>query len=254
MTIDYLKQQWLAEEQLAHIHGWDFSHIAGRHEDIGALPWNYEEVVQSYRKDAYKLLDIDTGGGEVLATFGHPYENTYATEGFPPNVRLCRETLTPLGIHFYEMTDYSHMPFEDAAFDLIINRHGSYDAAELYRVLKPGGLFITQQVGGDNERELVELLLPGTPKPFPDNHLAEQSRIFHRQGFTILRGEESFRPIRFYDVGALVWFAHVLPWEFPGFSVESCFDQLLKAQALVDQVGYVEGTTHRYWMVAEKAE
>ncbi len=37
------------------------------------------------------------------------------------------------------------------------------------RILKPGGIFITQQVGEDNDRELVELLLPGTPKTFPGN-------------------------------------------------------------------------------------
>lgn len=252
MDIQELKQTWLKEEAIAHIHGWDFSHIAGRHEDIGELPWSYEQIVQSYRRDHHKLLDIDTGGGEVLLTLGHPYENTHATEGYPPNVQLCRETLSPLGIHFHEMTDYAHMPFADNTFDIIINRHGSYDAAEIYRTLRPGGLFITQQVGDDNERELAELLLPGTPKPFPGLNLAEQSSIFRAAGFTILRGDESFRPIRFYDSGALVWFARIIQWEFPGFSVERCFDRLLKAHRLIEQNGYVEGTTHRYLLIAQK--
>jgi SAM-dependent methyltransferase len=252
MTHQELKQQWLEEEAIAHIHGWDFSHIDGRCVDIGDLPWSYEEIVQAHRRDEYKMLDIDTGGGEVLLTFGHPHENTYATEGYAPNVRLCRELFAPLGVHFKEMSDYSHMPFADDTFDLIINRHGSYDPAELYRTLKPGGLFITQQVGDDNDRELVDLLLPNTPRPFPGCNLTEQSRLFREAGFTILRGEEHFRPMRFYDTGALVWFARIIPWEFPDFSVETCFDRLLEVQHLIEQQGYAECFTHRYLLIAQK--
>ena len=252
MTHQELKQQWLEEEAIAHIHGWDFSHIDGRCVDIGDLPWSYEEIVQAHRRDEYKMLDIDTGGGEVLLTFGHPHENTYATEGYAPNVQLCRELFAPLGVHFEEMSDYSHMPFADDTFDLIINRHGSYDPAELYRTLKPGGLFITQQVGDDNDRELVDLLLPNTPRPFPGCNLTKQSRLFREAGFTILRGDEHFRPMRFYDTGALVWFARIIPWEFPDFSVETCFDRLLEVQHLIEQQGYAECFTHRYLLIAQK--
>ena len=252
MDLTTLKQQWLEEEAIAHIQGWDFSHLDGRCVDIGDLPWSYEEIVQGHRRDEYKMLDIDTGGGEVLLTFGHPHENTYATEGYAPNVQLCRELFAPLGVHFEAMSDYSHMPFADDTFDLIINRHGSYDPAELYRTLKPGGLFITQQVGDDNDRELVDLLLPNTPRPFPGCNLTEQSRLFREAGFSILRGEEHFRPMRFYDTGALVWFARIIPWEFPDFSVETCFDRLLEAQRLIEQQGYAECFTHRYLLIAQK--
>ena len=42
------------------------------------------------------------------------------------------------------MSRYDNMPFDDDSFDMIINRHGNYNVKELYRVLKPNGLFITQ--------------------------------------------------------------------------------------------------------------
>ena len=58
--------------------------------------------------------------------------------------------------------------------------------------------------------------------------------------------------MRFYDTGALVWFARIIQWEFPGFSVEKCFDRLLEAHHLIKQNGYVEGTTHRYLLIAQK--
>lgn len=252
MQISALKEKWKAEEAVAHIHGWNFSHLDGRYTEETDLPWNYETVIRSYLRPEDKILDIDTGGGEFLLSLGHPLANTAATEGYPPNCTLCRETLIPLGIDYRDACDYGALPFAGESFDLILNRHGSYQAKELYRLLKPGGLFITQQVGEDNDRELTELLLPGTPKPFPGHNLAAQSALFRAAGFTILRAEEAYRPIRFFDTGALVWFARIIQWEFPGFSVDACFDQLLKAQEILEKNGSIDGTTHRFLLAAQK--
>ena len=117
---------------------------------------------------------------------------------------------------------------------------------------KKGGIFITQQVGENNDRELIELLMPGTLKPFNDLNLEEQKRNFESAGFSVLHGEETYRPIRFFDVGALVWFARIIEWEFPDFSVDKCFYQLLKMQKEIEDKGKVEGTIHRYLIVAKK--
>ena len=232
---------------------WVKGHLCGRYEEEDCLPWDYEAIIRGVLKDEMKLLDYDTGGGEFLLSLGHPYENTAATEGYPPNVQLCRERLLPLGIDLRECNDAAHIPFEDASFDLVINRHGDFDPPELRRLLKPGGLFITQQVGADNDRELVEMVLPGAEKPFPHENLREQKARFADAGFEILQADEAFGPIRFYDVGALVWFARIIEWEFPGFSVERCFDRLLRLQEIIERDRKLSGTTHRYLIVARKA-
>ncbi len=135
---------------------------------------------------------------------------------------------------------------------MIINRHGDFNAKELYRLLKKDGIFVTEQVGGDNERDLVEMVLPGTERPFPHLNLKEQKRVFEDAGFHIIRAEETYRPIKFYDVGAFVWFAHIIEWEFPNFSVDKCFQRLLKMQRLIEDKGKIEGTIHRYLIVAKK--
>ena len=254
MNRNELKERWLQEEQIAHIHGWDFSHLHGRYEEEQDIPWDYEKIVRQDLKKDMKLLDYDTGGGEFLLTLGHPYENTAATEGFPPNVELCREKLSPLGIDLKECTDPAHLPFEDGSFDIVINRHGDFCPEELSRVLKPGGLFITQQVGGRNDRDLVRMVLPDLEEPFSDLNLSVQRGAFERAGFEILRAEEFFGNICFYDVGAFVWFARIIEWEFSGFSVDLCFDRLLKLQEQIDEKGVIKGTTHRYLIVARKPE
>ena len=114
------------------------------------------------------------------------------------------------------------------------------------------GIFITEQVGSENDRELVEMVLPDTEKPFPHLNLREQRKAFEDAGFHIIEEAETFRPIRFYDVGAFVWFAHIIEWEFPGFSVDRCFDQLLKMQEIIESGKPIEGTIHRYLIVARK--
>lgn len=143
--------------------------------------------------------------------------------------------MVSLGIRVCEVTDYSSMPFEDDEFDIIINRHGNYDVEELYRILKPGGVFITQQVGEDNDRELVEFLLPETGKAFPGMNLKVQKALFQKAEFDILMENEEYKPIEFYDVGALVWFARIIQWEFVDFSVEKCFERLLQAQDIIEE-------------------
>lgn len=72
MDLNCLKTKWLQEERIAHIHGWDFSHIEGRFEEGQDIPWNYEAIVRRYLSPESRLLDIDTGGGEFLLSLNHP--------------------------------------------------------------------------------------------------------------------------------------------------------------------------------------
>ena len=241
-----------AEEAIAHIKGWDFSHIEGRYTSEDSLPWDYRAAILENLHPQMQLLDIDTGGGEFLLSLNHPHRNTAAMENYPPNVALCAETLLPLGIDFRPGSGGGPLPFEDCRFDLVINRHGDFHADEIFRVLKPGGLFITQQVGAENDRELVELLCGQTEPPFSEQYLSITSQKFRDAGFTILDARECFRSIKFFDVGALVWFARIIQWEFPNFSVDTCIDGLLNAQKILEQNGCIAGRTHRFLLVAQK--
>lgn len=254
MNREKLLQEWLQEEEIAHIHGWDFSHIKDRYEEGKDLPWSYRDIIEKYLSPEMKLLDIDTGGGEFLLSLEYPHHNLAATESYPPNVELCKEVLLPLGVDFKEMDGCDkHYPFEDQSFDMVINRHGEFNPEEIYRILKPGGLFITQQVGAENDRELVELLLKEAPPlPFPKQYLEIIQKEFEDTGFTTLEAQEAYGPICFYDVGALVWFARVIPWEFPGFNVRDCAERLYRAQELLESQGVLQGRTHRFLLCVRK--
>jgi len=243
---------WYEEEEAAHIYGWNFSHINGRYYEDEDYPWDYKKLVLKYLSSEMKLLDIDTGGGEVLLELSHPYENTAVTENYAPNVELCRKTLSPLGVDVRQSDAEVSLPFNDCCFDVVINRHGSYNAEEIFRVLKSGGLFITQQVGAENDREFVKLLCGDTDIPYPEQYLDIAKEKFIKAGFSIIEAEECKRPMYFFETGALIWFARIIEWEYLCFSVKNNFEQLITVSKLIGEHGYVKGSVHRFMLVAKK--
>ena len=105
----------------------------------------------------------------------------------------------------------------------------------------------------ENDRELVELLLKEIPPiPFSGQYLNKLQQAFENVGFTSLEAEEVYRPIKFWNVGALVWFAHIIEWEFPGFDVTACLENLYHAQEVLEKNGVIEGKIHRFLYVAQK--
>lgn len=114
-------------------------------------------------------------------------------------------------------------------------------------------MFITEQVGAENDRELIKLLLNNFyPIQFPKQYLKTIQHSFEKIGFTTIESDEAFRPIKFWDVGALVWFAHIIEWEFPGFNVTDCLPNLYHAQEILERNGVIEGKIHRFLLVVQK--
>ena len=247
-----LLNEWLHEQDIAHIKGWDFSHIRERYREEDDLPWDFESIIKSYLREYDYLLDMETGGGEFLLSFMINPKHTAAIEGYKQNIKICEERLIPLGIDFKPADGGDELPFKDNYFDIITNRHGKYNIDELKRVLKSGGLFLTQQVGAENDRELVELLIGNVDIPFPKAYLNISKQEFIENGFEIVEEAEAYRPIEFYDVGALVWFARIIDWEFPYFEVEKYKENLFKAQEILEKEGVIRGRIHRYYFVAKK--
>lgn len=247
---DKLLETWRKEEKAA-FSGWDFSRLEGRWIDE-ALPWDYKEIVLENLKSTDTLLDMGTGGGEFLLTLGHPYELTSVTEGYKPNFELCIRNLGTLGVDVKFVDSDDKLKFAESTFDIVINRHESYDTQEVKRVLKSGGTFITQQVGGRNDVNLSQRLVGDKRQIYDDWDLEHAAAALEEQGFEIIRKNENFPKLKFFDIGALVYFAKIVEWEFPGFSVESCYDKLLELHKECKEKGYIKSTEHRFLTVCKK--
>lgn len=105
---------------------------------------------------------------------------------------------------------------------------------------------------GRNNLPLSRLLIRDFSPQHPDRNLIIAVKHLEKCGFEIPKARESFIPLESYDVGALVWYAKVIPWEFPGCSVDSCFERLLKAQQILEVEGAIRSMQHRSLIAAGK--
>ena len=250
--MDYYNK-WKEEENKS-FQGWDFSHLDGRMIEE-PLPWDYKEVIQQHLTKDMMLLDLGTGGGEFLLTLNHPYDKTAVTEGYEPNYQLCMERLRPLGVQVKKIYEGDLIPYEDNMFDIVINRHESSNIEEIKRVLKPGGYYITQQVGEKNNINLSDKLLgPNNDRIVFDNDYLVIVNRLKKKGFNIIRQEECSPKVIFKDVGAFVYFAKIIEWEYVGFSVDTHYDKLLEFQKEIEETGSVIGKAHRYLIIARKKQ
>jgi len=173
---------------------------------------------------------MGTGGGEWLAALPFRPSHTVATEAWAPNVPVARERLAPLGIDVVQVEGApdnmvqasgqggGHLPFETGSFDLVVNRHESFLAAEVARVLRPGGSFITQQLGDGVFREFSELLRAG-PQVHDPWCLAQAVDQIEKAGLSVVRSAEGREEVTFADVGALAWYIKMVPWTVPDFTI-----------------------------------
>ena len=198
------------------------------------------------------MLDMGTGGGEYLASLQPLPPETAATEGYPPNIPVARERLEPLGVQVHAVGDDGVLPVGDESFDLVINRHESYDPAEVLRVLRPGGSFVTQQVGGEDDLDLNRLLGADDTHPYAHWTLDFAADQVRESGWDIVDAREDFTFTRYFDIGAIVYYLRAIPWQIEDFSVESYRDRLWNVHQRIQRDGFVDVHNHRFLLVAGK--
>ena len=251
----------LAEAKGAPFSGWDFGYITKTRRMVDApVKWNYYNVVLPKLRESKSLLDMGTGGGEILSSFAPLPPVTYATEQYEPNVAVAQEKLGPLGVKVVQINErYPNnevLPFEDQMFDLVINRHESYHPQELMRILKPSGLFITQQVGQGLWN--LKKALTGSEGPESDWHLRPLVDRLTSVGFRILDAREDTQIVRFYDVGAIAYWLKAIPWIIEDatgvqdFTVERYRDKLWELHLQIEKDGFFDCSYVLFIIVAER--
>ncbi len=245
--------QWLREEQ-APFTGWDYAHLAGRMVE-DELPWSYVERAGVLLERARSALDLGTGGGErLLELQRHWPARLVVTEDYPPNIRLAGERLGRLGVDVVcaAAEDHTPLPFVDAAFDAVLNRHSAFNAAEVARVLAPGGVFLTQQVHGRWAEDLLAYF--GWTPPFPNATPAQYVPRLSAAGLAVTDVRESRGALTFRDVAAVVYYLKTVPWEAPDFRVATHLDGLLRLQARLDGGRPLSFAGWKYLLEAHKAQ
>ncbi len=166
LSVEKSFDELVDEAAAVSVEGWDFSWLGGRATEERPS-WGYQRLLSAKLAAAAAAVDIQTGGGEVLAGAGaENFARTMvATEGWRPNVAKATALLHPLGAVVVADPDEPPLPFADGAFDLVTSRHpATVHWAEIGRVLAPGGTYFAQHVGSGANVE-NQRVLPGTAHP-----------------------------------------------------------------------------------------
>ncbi|MER5637475.1 class I SAM-dependent methyltransferase [Kitasatospora sp. NPDC002227] len=250
---DEIFEALIAEAGTASVDGWDFGWLDGRATEQRPS-WGYQKLLGERLAGVQAALDIQTGGGEVLAGAGAIPPVMAATESWPPNVAKATSLLHPLGAVVVADPDEPPLPFADAAFDFVTSRHPvTVHWAEIARVLRPGGSYLAQHVGHSSVFELVEYFLGPLPEETRRARHPERDRAAALQAgleVTDLRFERL--RVEFHDIGAVVWFLRKVIWMVPGFTVEGYRGQLRALHEQIRAEGPFVAHSSRFLIEARK--
>lgn len=233
--------------------GWNFDHL-----DVTTLeapfpngkmtPWDYDALAREHAARAESVVDLGTGGGEIYARIIAGLGARFvAGEEWHVNAPVAAARLWPLGVDVIHASS-ERTPYRDASFDVILSRHEAIVPEEIVRIMRPGGVFITQQVAREEWLELEEFFPDRAV--FPD-HLRDYRAAFERAGLRVETDHHTWK-VRYGSLGDVVFMLLVSPWEFPGFDPVRDIDRLM---ALEEAHGGADGivlTLARYLMVARK--
>lgn len=177
--------------------GWDFSKIKVKTQ---GTKWDFYKEVVKKSKIPSILLDIGTGGGEKILKISSLLSSVVAIDNSDEMINTAQRNLQKSrvqNVRFYKM-DAHKISFPDNFFDLISCRQSDFDPLEVYRILRPGGCFITQQVSEADKKNIKEAFNRGQNWGEPDG----ENHDYYLREFKAI----GFSRIESYDYNAIEWY------------------------------------------------
>lgn len=242
----------VSEAAAADVRGWGFGWLDGRATEERP-PWGYARLLATRLATARAALDIDTGGGEVVAEAPTLPARMCVTEPWAPNAARAREVLVPRGVDVYETSEREDLPFPDESFDLVTSRHPVRPAwEEIHRVLVPGGRYFAQHVGPASAFELIEFFLGPLPGHREGRDPRREADAAEKAGLTVTDLRTARCRMEFFDIGAVVWVLRKCVWWVPGFSIERYHDRLVELDARIRTDGAFVAHSTRHLIEAQR--
>lgn len=249
-------EELIVEAGAVSVDGWDFSWLEGRATEERPS-WGYQRLLARRLVAATAALDVQTGGGEVLAgavRLGGCPPVLAATESWPPNLARATRLLHPLGAVVVADPDEPPLPFADGAFDLVSSRHPVRAWwTEIARVLRPGGTYFAQHVGPASVFELVEYFLGPQPEAREGRRPEVEAAEAREAGLEVVDLRSERLRTEFHDIGAVVYFLRKVVWMVPGFTVAGYRDRLRELDERIRAEGPFVAHSARFLIEARRA-
>lgn len=229
-------EELIAEGEAVPTEGWDFSWFTGRATEQRPS-WGYSRLLAERMARAEAALDLQTGGGEVLASVPVAPPVLAATESWPPNLELARRNLAKFDATVVHVGDTDDLPFPADHFDLVVSRHPvAVRWDEVRRVLRPGGTYLSQAVGAGSVRELTDFMMG--PRPVdPAWSPVRIAATVEAAGLEVVDLRQETLRMEFHDIAAVVHFLRKVIWIVPGFTVAAHRERLAELHRFIERHG-----------------
>ena len=199
-----------ALRQVEAIQGWDWSRLRDRMDPLG---WSYPEVLAENAAGRSPALDVGTGGGEVFSAVARAGDVGLDID--PDSLALARRRLPCPVVR----GDQWLLPLRDTSIAVVADRHVGANPPEVLRVLRPGGVYVAQLVGGNICQNIFDAFGWGSNQAFWSAEFASMGkpwwsaesmcRFYADAGCDILRREEAVVGYEFLDEESLAfWLAN----------------------------------------------
>lgn len=208
------------EANEADVTGWGFEWLSGRAIEERP-PWGYSRLLTRRLAAVRSALDIDTGGGEVIAEAPALPDHMCVTESWPPNAARARELLGPRGVEVIESPPGGPLPVAGGTFELVTSRHPvGANWSEIARVLAADGRYLAQHVGPGSAFDLIEHFIETTPEQRESRHPDDEKTAAEAAGLEVVALRTARCRMEFFDIGAVVYILRKCVWWVPDFDVD----------------------------------
>lgn len=233
--------------------GWDFSKVRDKRDTV---PWDYVDVVCRYLQPSDHVLDIGTGGGERFLAIAPHFHTGVGIDASARIIDVARENRPPSLADkiSFEVMAAGTLRFPDNEFDGVLNRHCPVHVTEIVRVLRPGGVFITQQVGVRNTRNICELFGCGPGGQYEideSQELVALTKAFRECGCHVICNAEYDVRYCFLDVESLAFWLKAVPMP-EDFSIDRHWQQVERILTEYHTPRGIETNEHRELLIVQK--
>jgi SAM-dependent methyltransferase len=202
------------------------------------------------------LPNTFSSAGERFVALADAFHSGVGIDTSAEMIATAQENLPPSLAHrfTFAVMPAQRLAFPPASFDVALSRHAPVDAVEVARVLCPGGIFITQQVGARNTANICSIFdcTPGGTYTSDPTQAPEALRAaFIASGLRIVAEGAYDARIWFLDVEALLFWLQALPLP-EDFSIERDWRQVDAIRSAYSTERGVETNEHRTLLVVRK--
>ncbi|MBT6774826.1 class I SAM-dependent methyltransferase [Candidatus Woesearchaeota archaeon] len=248
---DYEKQLY---EKVGSNIGWDFNEIFKRVKTIDKK-WNFLEIVKNHLKKKTILLDIGTGGGEKLLQIAKFVEKAYGIDISKGMITTAKKNLVKSNLSNVEfkLADANKLPFPKNYFDIITCKHAPFSTKELFRVLKPNGIFITQQVGERDKQNIKDIFERGQCFEEKDNtSMNKYIQKLKQFKFKIIKKEIYNATQYFHNMKDIIFLLKNTPI-IPHFDIEKDKKFLEEFEKKYKTKKGIKTNSNRYLIISKKS-